>query len=238
MSPQSAEPPANPRLEPASAPPVGDSTIEPPGFHPIEDDPSMVERSHRHGYVEAAPPQPAPAPPVGDSTIEPPGFHLIEDDPSTLERLDGHGYVEPKPLSILDPTPLPPEPDNMGLARIGIAALITLIVCGALFYASFGRSITPRSSLTSGATTPVLEFKTDPEYTPEARQARIQGTVMLDVEIQPDGSATVQRVTQGLDPGLDRRAIEAVSKWRFRPAMKDGRPVKTVAHVAVNFRLL
>jgi len=219
----SAEPPTPSITAPAPAP-----FAEPPA-------PSIMETVVA---PPARPAEPEPAP-LDDGPIEPPAFHLIEDDPSILERPHREHSAEfERPLSILDPAPLPEEPDGMALARIAVAALITLIVCGALFYASFGKSGTPRSSRGSGVTSPVLQFKTEPEYTAEARQARIQGTVMLDVEIEPDGTATVLGVLKSLDPGLDQRAIEAVGKWRFRPGMKDGRPVKTTARVAVNFRLL
>ena len=84
---------------------------------------------------------------------------------------------------------------------------------------------------------PLMQCR-QPEYTEEARQARIQGTVVLDVEVEPDGTATVLGVVKSLNPGLDQRAIEAVSRWRFRPATRDGQPVKVSADVEVNFRLL
>jgi protein TonB len=44
-------------------------------------------------------------------------------------------------------------------------------------------------------------------------------------------------VVRSLDPGLDEKAIEAVSQWKFRPGMKDGVPVYVVATVEVNFQL-
>jgi TonB family protein len=45
-------------------------------------------------------------------------------------------------------------------------------------------------------------------------------------------------VTRSLGLGLDEKAIEAVTKWRFKPAMKDGKPVAVSANIVVNFRLL
>jgi TonB family protein len=181
-----------------------------------------------------SPPPEAPAVPQ----IEPPAFHLIEDDPFLLEQPRRQPYAEPERLSILDPTPREEEPDQTRFARILLAAGIALLVCGAMFLASTQRSRPDRFSAVHGVTAPVLQFKTEPEYTEEARQARIQGTVVLDVEVEPDGTATVLGVVKSLNPGLDQRAIEAVSRWRFRPATRDGQPVKVSADVEVNFRLL
>lgn len=48
----------------------------------------------------------------------------------------------------------------------------------------------------------------------------------------------IHRVVHSLDPGLDKKAIEAVSKWRFRPGEKDGKPVNVQAVVEGNFKLL
>jgi TonB family protein len=90
----------------------------------------------------------------------------------------------------------------------------------------------------NGVTAPALISKVEPAYTQEARAAKINGTVVLYVEVAVDGVAQNIRVLRKLDPGLDQKAIEAVSKWRFRPGMKDGEPVTVAAQVEVNFRLL
>jgi TonB family protein len=87
-------------------------------------------------------------------------------------------------------------------------------------------------------TSSILLSKVEPTYTQEARAAKIEGAVVLYVEVAPDGVPQNIRVLRGLDPGLDQKAIEAVSKWRFQPAMKDGKPVTVAAQVEVNFRLL
>jgi TonB family protein len=85
---------------------------------------------------------------------------------------------------------------------------------------------------------PVVIFKAAPQYTEEARRSRVEGTVVLSVEIGPDGAAHNIKIVRSLDPGLDEKAIEAVSQWRFRPGMKDGVPVTVAARIEVNFRLL
>lgn len=88
-----------------------------------------------------------------------------------------------------------------------------------------------------GVTPPTLLRKTGPEYTEEARAAKFQGTVVLYVEIGPDGTATNIKVQRSLGMGLDEKAIEAVKRWQFSPGKKDGKPVTVAATIEVNFRL-
>jgi periplasmic protein TonB len=89
-----------------------------------------------------------------------------------------------------------------------------------------------------GVSAPVPIFKPEPEYSEEARKAKFQGAVLLAIVILPDGTTTNIRVVRPLGLGLDEKAIEAVRKWRFRPSLKDGKPVPVSANVEVNFRLL
>ena len=88
-----------------------------------------------------------------------------------------------------------------------------------------------------GVSAPRVVYDPDPEYSEEARQAKYQGTVVLWVVIGPEGHAREIRVQRTLGMGLDEKAIEAVRKWRFEPALKDGRPVAVQVNVEVNFRL-
>jgi TonB family protein len=87
-----------------------------------------------------------------------------------------------------------------------------------------------------GITPPRLTYKIEPEYSGEAREERIQGTVILETVINEKGEPTEISVISPLGFGLDEQAIAAVSKWRFQPGRKADRPVKILAEVEVNFR--
>ena len=81
-------------------------------------------------------------------------------------------------------------------------------------------------------------FKPTPEYTDEARSARIEGTVSLELEFTAAGDVRVLRVVRGLGHGLDEAAQRAALRIRFKPAQSsDGRPVDSRATVHIMFRL-
>ena len=71
-----------------------------------------------------------------------------------------------------------------------------------------------------------------------ARAAGYQGTVVLSVEIHQDGKAHNIRVLRGLGLGLNEQAMDAVSRWQFRPGNRGGQPVAVQATIEVNYRLL
>jgi len=87
-------------------------------------------------------------------------------------------------------------------------------------------------------TAPVLIYKTEPEYSDEARRVKLQGVVVLWIEIDVHGVPQNITVRQGLGLGLEERAIDTVRQWRFRPATRNGRPIPSRAMVEVTFRLL
>jgi len=89
-----------------------------------------------------------------------------------------------------------------------------------------------------GVSAPVATYKPEPEYSEEARKAKYQGEVWLSVVVDEKGVPQQIKVTRKLGLGLDEKAIEAVSKWRFKPGMKDGKPVAVQATIAVSFHLL
>jgi periplasmic protein TonB len=89
-----------------------------------------------------------------------------------------------------------------------------------------------------GVTAPVPTNRLEPEYTKEARKKKIQGTVVLALEVDPTGHTRNITVTQSLERGLDKNAVKAVGKWTFQPGMKDGKPVTVATTVEINFRVL
>jgi TonB family protein len=76
----------------------------------------------------------------------------------------------------------------------------------------------------------------EPTYSPEARSAGIQGSVLFELVVDEQGLPTEIHVVSPLGYGLDERAQEAIAKWRFKPGLKNGSPVKILANIEVNFR--
>ena len=90
-----------------------------------------------------------------------------------------------------------------------------------------------------GVTAPKLVKDEKPNYTAAAMQAKIAGTVLLEVVVLADGKVGDVRVTQSLDReyGLDDQAIAAMKQWQFKPATKDGVAIPVVVKVEMTFSL-
>jgi TonB family protein len=88
-----------------------------------------------------------------------------------------------------------------------------------------------------GATVPEMIYNPEPSFSEEARKAKVQGIVLLLLVVGKDGRPSNIRVGQSLGMGLDEQAIAAVTRWRFRPATRNGQPVATQIAVEVDFHL-
>jgi periplasmic protein TonB len=93
-----------------------------------------------------------------------------------------------------------------------------------------------RVRVSQGVSAGLLVRKVNPNYPPLARQARIQGQVLLQAEISKDGSIQNLRLISG-HPMLAPAAIEAVKQWRYKPYLLNGEPVEVETQVQVNFTL-
>jgi periplasmic protein TonB len=79
--------------------------------------------------------------------------------------------------------------------------------------------------------------KAEPEYTPEALEAKLVGSVILSLVVDTEGNPTEIKLIKGLGKGLDEKAVECLQKWHFKPGMRNGAPVSVGATVEINFRL-
>lgn len=84
---------------------------------------------------------------------------------------------------------------------------------------------------------PVKLHAPRPGYTEEARQARIQGVVMLQVIVDTEGNVIDPKILKGLPMGLDQQAVETVRQWKFKPALRNGEPVPVYYNLTINFSL-
>ncbi|HEY1160839.1 MAG TPA: energy transducer TonB [Terracidiphilus sp.] len=88
-----------------------------------------------------------------------------------------------------------------------------------------------------GVTAPVPLNNVEAEFSDEARRAKYQGICLISLIVDAQGNPQNPRVVRTLGMGLDEKALEAVRKYKFKPAMKGNTPVPVMITVEVNFRL-
>lgn len=88
-----------------------------------------------------------------------------------------------------------------------------------------------------GITSPKLIFKITPEYSDEAIKAKISGIITIEAIIMPNGEISDIKVIKGLGYGLDEKAVETISKWKFIPGMKNGKNVAVIILIDIYFTL-
>jgi TonB family protein len=76
-----------------------------------------------------------------------------------------------------------------------------------------------------------------PDYSNSARAAKFQGTVLLSVAVTPEGQAKSVYVLKGAPFGLTTMAIEEIQRWRFEPALREGKPISVRLNIETTFRL-
>ena len=87
-----------------------------------------------------------------------------------------------------------------------------------------GQTLVPANGV-GGLEFPVAEKKPEPEFTGEARQDKVKGTVLVKMVVGTDGLVRHVVIRQPLGYGLDARVAENLGRYRFKPGMKDGKPV-------------
>jgi TonB family protein len=99
------------------------------------------------------------------------------------------------------------------------------------------RNLLPVKQIGNGVSAPVLTYSIPPEYTPDARNAKTEGTVLVNLIVNEKGRPENVHVIRGVGNGLDEKAVEAVKKYKFKPARENGDPVPVELNVEINFKL-
>jgi protein TonB len=88
-----------------------------------------------------------------------------------------------------------------------------------------------------GVSAPVLIYSVEPEFSEEARKAKVAGNVLVNLWVDTNGNPSHVHVIRGVGMGLDENAVKAVQQYRFKPAMENGKPVLVELNVEVNFQI-
>ena len=147
-----------------------------------------------------------------------------------------------KRVPIPDPTPEAPEPlvaEELSLPEIELdLPPLSGDVFGIPDAPPTTGPVGPRPVHLDGEiSAPVKVYFPRPCYTEEARQARLQGVVVLQVVVRSDGSVGEIEVLKHLGLGLTESAVETVRTWGFEPATLDGDPIPVFLNLVVNFHL-
>lgn len=98
-----------------------------------------------------------------------------------------------------------------------------------------GTMIGPCNNDDDRTTIPRIVHSPAPDYSAQARKAKREGTCTLTLVVGVDGHTSGVNVVSGLGMGLDEKAIEAVKKWTFEPAIRKGKPVPVKIAMEVDF---
>lgn len=88
-----------------------------------------------------------------------------------------------------------------------------------------------------GVSAPQVIYSPQPEFTDAARRAKYEGVCIVSLVVDAQGNPQRVRIVRHLGMGLDEKALEAVRRYKFKPAMLQGRPVPVEVQIQVNFHL-
>jgi TonB family protein len=115
--------------------------------------------------------------------------------------------------------------------------LTTTLVCASVILSAQGSETVYAPG--NGVSLPSVVTQVKADYTQEAKDHRIEGTVLLESVVKSDGSVGAVAVVQSLDSvfGLDREAVKAMRQWEFKPGTKEGKAVAVKVVVEMTFSL-
>lgn len=189
-------------------------------------DPRPAGRGGGGAPAKPMPRPPAPAPPV--VAPEPPKPVVLEPQTVAPESEVAPAAPAPSALASSDPT------SNQGPGGIGDKT-----GAGPGDQSGPGGGGDRIYGIGNEVTSPIPLRRPPPAYTAEAMRARLQGVVVLNCVVRPDGRCSDIRVTKSLDMvfGLDQQAIASAREWRFRPGTRMGEPVSVLVTLEIGFSI-
>jgi periplasmic protein TonB len=185
-----------------------------------------------------------------------PFSHLAQSPKRTLELRKTSVAELPPPVedNFIPPAPepekapeAPPEPQLAeAQQQIPLSADLDIVVGSGGALAGFGevRALAGSEAIQQEAfdvgdleKRPEPVSQVPPAYPPELRKARIEGVVTLVFLLTEEGRVEAAKVETSTRPEFEKPALDAISKWRFRPGMKDGQAVRTYVRIPIRFRV-
>jgi TonB family protein len=162
----------------------------------------------------------------------------FEKPPPRQQREKPKARVKKKTIPIPDTTPDEPEP--LVQEEIDVPETEDFYDLDAVVGIPDGPPSDGRAgamALTGSIAPPVKIYSPQPLYTEDARQAGVQGVVILEAVVDSDGTVRNVRVLKGLPMGLDQSAVDAVMTWRYEPAKLEGKSVPVYFTFTISFSL-
>ena len=159
---------------------------------------------------------------------------VAADQPSPVALgMQGHADFAGRMRAILNPTRRRGKATLPAIC-LALATVLLAVPLAAIPAQESKKAAAPQ--LNDDVTKPKLLQKTNPKYTADAKEAKVEGTVLLLVVIDEQGHAKVQEILKPLYPSLDASAVESVETWIFQPATKAGKPVAAKSKIEINFK--
>jgi protein TonB len=192
-------------------------------------------------FLLVAPPPPPPPPPPAAAMVQ--HVRVVQTDIVNGELRTPTKI--PQKIKMIQEDEAPPAMASSGVVGGvpgGVPGGSMNGVIGGLISATNSTAMVPKMAaptrvrVSSGVSTGLLIRKVPPTYPPLARQARIQGVVILQAQISKTGDIQNLQLISG-HPMLAPAAIEAVKQWKYKPYLLNGEPVEVDTQVQVNFTL-
>lgn len=213
----------------------------------VHENPEITEPIQAYIIGSApAPPPPPPPPPGGNEAVPEPEPEVEEPDPVEIEDTFVTPQEIPDELPEIKPLEASPEPGGVpGGVEGGVIGGVVGGVVGGVIGGELGGQLggvlggTGTGPYKPGGNVipPTAVYKPEPGYTEEARKARTQGIVILEMIVDEKGDVGHVKVLKPLPHGLTDEAVKAVKLWKYRPGTLDGKPVPVIFNVSVSFRL-